>query len=260
VRSSAAVFALAAALLGADTAPDAGAPDAGPPAAPVSAIPADLAARLRAMDEATRALRDATCTFYKREYKGGQLEQEVILLKVRSSPRATYLKWIGDEYTDREVIWREGWNDGELRAHKGSFPDFTLDLAVDSRLAMYGTRHPVTLAGFAFTVEMLVRDFRLLDARPECLLRFADLGVQQVRGAASRCIDAELDKERCPALYGRRARVCVHEQLALPTSVEIWDLEDGEVRLVEEYGYEQISVDTGLTDLDFDPENPAYDF
>ena len=39
-----------------------------------------------------------------------------------------------------------------------------------------------------------------------------------------------------------------------------WDQEDGALRLVEEYGFEQIKTNVGLQDSDFDPENSSYTF
>ena len=43
----------------------------------------------------------------------------------------------------------------------------------------------------------------------------------------------------------------------LPLRIEIYDTGD---RLMEQYGYEDLQVNVGLSDLDFDPANPDYKF
>ena len=46
----------------------------------------------------------------------------------------------------------------------------------------------------------------------------------------------------------------------LPARTEIWDLEDGALRVVERYGLADLQENLGLTDQDFSPENPEYGF
>lgn len=45
--------------------------------------------------------------------------------------------------------------------------------------------------------------------------------------------------------------------LGVPIKVSIYDALDA---LAEEYVFHQISINVGLTDQDFDPDNPEYDF
>ena len=39
-----------------------------------------------------------------------------------------------------------------------------------------------------------------------------------------------------------------------------WPGESGEPVLIEEYKYSDVEINVGLGDLDFDPDNPAYQF
>jgi outer membrane lipoprotein-sorting protein len=43
----------------------------------------------------------------------------------------------------------------------------------------------------------------------------------------------------------------------LPLRIEIYDAGD---RLMEQYGYEDLRLNVGLSDRDFDPANPDYRF
>jgi hypothetical protein len=163
------------------------------------------------------------------------------------------MRWVGPERNGQEVVWREGWNGGKLRAHRGSFPDFSVSLSPTGWLAMRGTRHPVTHVGFDTILAALDHDVAIAEARPECVVGSEDLGVQDVHGAPARCFDFRTDKARCADLYAYRARFCLDEATRLPTRVEVWDLADGEVRLVEQFAYQGLRLDGGLGDADFDP-------
>ena len=45
--------------------------------------------------------------------------------------------------------------------------------------------------------------------------------------------------------------------MKVPVKIQIFDWDD---KLAEFYGYENLKFNAGLTDADFDPENPEYKF
>jgi len=242
-------------------------PDAGTPAGQAATDEVALrervevvAAAIDRMQKAAAQLKDFTATFHKKEFKGKQLPQELIELKFRAAPRGVYLKWVGSNYRGQEVLWQRGWNDDQLRVHTNTFPDLTVNLKPESWIAMRNTRHPTTQAGFDYTIDCFVRDLVVGRRRIECVRKAVDAGVQQIYGTPSHCYELELDKDLCREMYSYKARLCVSEELGLPSKVEVWDKADGEVRQVEDYGYESVKVDAGLTDKDFDPKNKAYGF
>lgn len=221
----------------------------------------DVAERVRqytnAMSGAYAKVRDYTTIFHKRERVGGELQPaERIELKFRK-PLAVYLAWTREAHAGQELIYVAGWNGGKLRAHKGSFPDLTVNLAPRSALAMKGNRHPVTEVGFGHTIAIIAADVRRSEAHPEDGTRYLDLGESTVYGAASRCVEQQVPAAAAASYYAARALICFDVRTYMPTRVTTWD---GEGRLVEDYGYERTRLDVGLDDLDFDPRNPAYRF
>ncbi len=60
-----------------------------------------------------------------------------------------------------------------------------------------------------------------------------------------------------PRYYAARGTVWVSPDSLLPERIEIFDADD---RLYERYVYRDVRLNIGLTDLDFDPENPDYRF
>lgn len=207
-------------------------------------------------------IEDYTVIFHKREYVNEEfLPEEVARMKVRLEPRRIYMRWTGEVRKGQEVIWGEGWNEGKIRAHPGGWLGvITVNLDPEGSRAMKGNRHSVVEAGFRHTIDLIARDLGTALKHPEFVRGIEDLGDRKIFGQKARGFDARLDKKEYPKFYGYRARIWIHSKLKLPVRIQIWDREDGRIRLVEDYGYEEIKTDVGLTDEDFDPDNPDYDF
>ncbi len=208
---------------------------------------------------AADAVKTMTCKFHKQEYKGKQWPKEEAMMKWRRNPRSIYMKWVGKEKTNQETIWRKGWNDNKIRAHKGSFPDVTANLKTDSWMAMRDNRHPVVDAGFDHTIYLIQKDINYGLKHPESI-SVKNLGLKKVFGRKSQCFESTTDKKNHKEYYGYKAVICMDAALKTPSKVQIWDLEDDKVRKVEDYGYSEVVLNPPLTDADFDPENEKYNF
>lgn len=232
---------------------------AAPAPAPAGDPPApDIAAHVeRMMSEMAQAydkVRDYTTILHKRErVKGKLLPAEKLAIKFRK-PYSIYIKWVGEVNQGQETIYVRGANGGKLRAHRGSFPKATLDLAVNHKFAMLNNRHPVTEASLGHVIDLISTNLRRgkADARGVMILR--DAGESTRHGVRVRCIEAEFPADD---YYGKKARVCVFVDGKLLSRIQIWD---GAGRLVEDYEYEKLRVNVGLSARDFDSTNPAYDF
>jgi hypothetical protein len=221
------------------------------------------AADMVKMGKATMAgLKDFTATFNKHEWKGGKmLSPETVFMKWRRNPRSVYMKWIGEHNKNQEIIWVKGKNDNKIKAHQGGFLKLiAVSLDPLGSMAMKESRHPVMHAGFDHTVELIAKDMKLSMDHPDWGTKVKDLGVQSIHGAKSYCYEATMDKKAHPEFYAYKALICMHLGLKVPNKVHIWDYEDGQVRLVEEYSYQDIKLNVGLTDKDFDPDNEEYAF
>lgn len=226
--------------------------------APASAAEAvQLRQHVYAMERAYASVRDYTATFYKQErVKGRLLAVETMQLKFRK-PFGVYLRWVGGDFDGREVLYVRDWNDGKIRAHQGSFPDVTVNLRPDSNLAMRGNRHPITQMGFGEVIKLMVRDARHSEANPQDGVEYIDHGESDVYGVRSRCIEASVPLRSFADYYAHRARICFDVKSKMPTRVTVWDYEDA---LIEDYGFENVRLNPGLSDADFDPENGDYNF
>ena len=211
------------------------------------------------MNAAVRKVNDYQCVFHKTEWKNGrQIPYEKTVMKWRRTPFSVYMKWIGTERTHQEIIYKVGWNDGMLRAHKGSFPDLTVSLDPGGSTAMADSRHSVKEAGFLETMRLIRQDMKAAREEKGAGWKFSASVEVTAFGERVRCISSH--NLGGAKYYAEKVRVCMSLRSGLPIVVQIWKNEDGTVRLVEDYGFEACRINPGLTDKDFDPENPEYKF
>jgi hypothetical protein len=168
----------------------------------------------------------------------------------------------------REVIWIQDQNDNKLKAHEaGLLGMVTVDLSPNSRLAMTGNRYPITEVG----LEKLLR--KLIERGERDRL----LGPAEVRTSEN----AKIGNVPCKLLEivhsepwievdGKKvefefhlAQVYIDEANLVPLKYASygWPKSEGkEPELLEMYTYENLQLNVGLTDSDFDPKNTNYRF
>lgn len=215
---------------------------------------------------------DYTCILTKQERLGDKVgDEQRIFCKIRNrkikdgkitTPLSVYMRFI-EPKKGREVIWVEGQNDGKLTAHEPGFASFrTWHLDPTGKLAMMGQRYPITQTGF----ENLV--FQLIDR-----------GLGELKHPKSETVvqitdDVELAGQKCRKIVIRhpkksdrydfyQSQILVDTERMIPIhySAHLWPEEEGdEPPLIESYTYSDVKLNVGLTDKDFDYENPDYDF
>jgi hypothetical protein len=119
-----------------------------------------------------------------KDYTGKLLRQERFLDGMKNQlnffkfkkPFSVYLRFI-DPFGGREVIFVRGWNDDELKVHKGSFPDITVSLDPRGSRAMERSHHPITQFGFENTLKMAAKNLNLARKRKEGEIKVSDGGV-----------------------------------------------------------------------------------
>jgi hypothetical protein len=244
------------------------------PAAAASAwtsIPreASLAAAVRWAENSladVRKIRDYACTLIKRERVGDRLlPPQTMYVKVRQDPYSVYVRYLAPQaMRDQEVIYVAGRNHGNLLAHSTGLRHRlmgTVALKPTSPLAMRGNRHPITEVGLALLVEKLaVLGRHDLSQESTALTRF-ERNVP-VDGRPCTMIEIRHPQPK-PGVTYHVAKIYVDDQLVLPVRFEAYDWPESpgeEPPLLEEYTYEDLQLNNGFTDADFDVANPHYGF
>ena len=125
---------------------------------------------------------------------------------------------------------------------------------------MQGQRYPITDIGLENLIVKLIE-------RGETARQYSDVRAEFRRNAKVKdrvCTVLEVTQPtKRPDLEFYLARIFIDDQLQIPIRYEAYDWPespDAKPEIIEQYTYLDVKVNVGLTDLDFDPENPAYSF
>lgn len=219
-------------------------------------------------------IKDYTAVVAKRERVNGVLgDYEYIGAKIRNRqvaagkikvPFSVYLTFLGPAaLKGREVIYVENQNKGCLLAHEPGMSGRllgTVTLEPTGILAMRGQRYPITEMGIEnLVVKLIEKGERDKKAGP-CQVEFS-------RGAKVAKRDCTVLTVRHPAkkpCYDFcEAQIFIDNELNIPIRYAAYDWPKkvgGEKELLEEYTYMHVKTNVGLSDKDFDKENPKYNF
>ncbi len=241
---------------------------------------ADKTARLNyALDFARTAkqrmeeIQDYTCSLVKRERVDGMLGgSQGMHVKIRHErkegdtvtvPFSVFLAFLKPEkLAGREVLFVANQNQGDLIARRGGrrSPNMTIQLPIDSPMAMDGNRYPIVEIGFQ---NLTMRLIEVLETEQ----KFGKGKIDIYPGAKVNgrlCTHFRLTQEqKRPGLTYFQAEVSVDDELGLPILFRSYDWpskEGDEPILLEEYFYKDVKLNVGLTDRDFDINNPEYHF
>ena len=210
-----------------------------------------------------QAVRDYTCTFSKRERIQGRLTPlHVLAMKVRTQPRSIYIRF-RQPAAGREAIYIDGQNDGKVLAHDVGLNKLlagTLRLEPTGSRAMEDNRHPITEAGIGSLLDTLeTRWNQELDPSESVVVIRDD---QKVGGRICKMIETTHPCRQSDFMF-YRVRLFIDGRLGLPIHFEAYDWPSSPQatpELMEEYTYNDIKLNVGLSDRDFDVSNADYAF
>lgn len=208
-------------------------------------------------------VQDYTCKFYKRERVGGVLSSHHVMdMKVRNEPHSVYLKF-HQPNRGREAIYVSGRNDGLVLAHDVGFTKLlagTMRLDPRGSRAMEGNRHPITDAGIGKLIHTIKTRWTQELESSDALVLFDS----RLKLGAANCLLVEAIHPRKSAdFYFHKVRLFINTDLGFPVRFEGYDWPKSPSHapeLVEEYIYDDIKINVGLSDKDFDVANELYSF
>ena len=223
------------------------------------------------LDRIRNDVRDYTAIVVKQERVKGRLRpEEYMSCKVRrnhqtddaSVPRSIYMRFLKPRsLAGQEAIWVENKYKGKLIGHAAGIQNIVrATLEPTGWIAMRGNRYPIT----EFGIETLL--VRMIE-KGERDRKYDEVEIEIDR-------DLTFDGHACTLLTIKHptqrdhfefhiAKIYIDDELDIPVGYEgyLWPKEPGgEPQLLEKYLYKDIKLNVGLTDIDFDPDNPEYDF
>ncbi|HET6882079.1 MAG TPA: DUF1571 domain-containing protein [Pirellulales bacterium] len=210
------------------------------------------------------SVKDYTGEFTKRERVGDDLlSQERNVIKLRHKPFSVYLRVVEPASSaGQEVIYVEGRNNGNLIAHTTGFGSNVIGrLSLDPHgfIATRGNRYTIKDVGLKNLVLKLLE----LGRRKE-LFRESTVKIEKIKFDERPCTQVEISSPHSIGDFRLAiARIVLDDKWDVPVHFESheWPAEGGEKSVLSEtYSYYNLEFDVGLTDRDFDPDNPEYAF
>jgi hypothetical protein len=199
-------------------------------------------------------LSDYSLVMTKQQRIGDDLKpEETILVKHRHAPECRYLRWLSQDSRGREAIYCENRYDGKMKVHQPGF--FTLSLSPGGRMAMRSNLRPLSQSGL-YNMAVIVNEASQAVAEGRLAV---GTSTRELDGEAATCINRQGSSpidQQLPYVVGA-AELCFDTQTALPVLAQFWD---DQHRLMEHYRFSDIRLNPGLSDRDFDTDNPDYGF
>ncbi len=217
----------------------------------------DIEALLNEAQTSYKQINDYSGIMHKQERIGKKMyPKETIFFKF-AKPFKVYMKWIKDPYKNREMIYVEGKNDNKIKAHEGGFIGIvSVNLDPRGSMAMKGNRHPVTDMGIGNLLKVVQTNVARAKKNKDTITVIKS-GEEKIFGVDSIKLEATFPKEKDKGYYCYRAVFWVDREKKLPIKIMVYDWDN---QLVEDYSYENLKFNIGLSEKDFDPSNKEYNF
>lgn len=227
-----------------------------------------------ARERMAQSLDDYTARFVKREVdtKGVAGEETEMLMKVQTrlrgdteeAPMRVYLKFQRpDAVQGREVMWAEDANDGKMAVFENYFPLSlkTIWLDPNGYLAMQGQRYPISEIGLVRLVEKLIergekdRDNPDIEVTIESDHVFDEVAAELIQVKRKKPGGGEDDFSLAEIVIDPERQLIVsYRSFGWPETA------DAPAPLLESYQYHDLQINVGLSEADFDTNNPSYAF
>lgn len=197
-----------------------------------------------------------TAILHKQERLNGQLNDESTFFIKFKKPFKIYIKWMNDPHHKREAFYVYGENGNRIRFHQGGIVGAVkLNLDPVGPLAMKGNRHPITHSGLEYLVKNIKKD--LLRGNQAGDIRFHEHGEEVVYGRKTREVQVVFPRDQSKGYYCYRMVLNLDVETKLPIRVQVFNWDN---KLIEKYGYENLKLNPGLTEGEFDLNNSQCKF
>lgn len=197
-----------------------------------------------------------TTIFLIQERIGDKLQPESKIILKFKKPFMVYMKWLEGPKKGNEILYVDGKYNNEILVRTNKWYNALIgSLDPHGALAMDGNRHPVTEVGIGHLVNVLVTSFRQAKEQGDALIQEFSAEATMFDRPAYK-IEATFPPSK---YYKDAARIILYidKEHQLPVFITIFNEAN---QLVEKYGYQDLQLNVGLTEKDFDKANPAYKF
>lgn len=192
---------------------------------------------------------DYTCLLHRKDLVSGVLKEHTTVFFKFKKPSRFYMKWPKDEI---EAIYSEGKYDNKMVIHGGLLFKF-ISIGVKPEAALKYNRHTIKEADIGHILKIIETNYRKSKTDTEAKIIFEGEEILDNKNTWRFKAIFPTDKD----YYGHVIFLNIDKKLYLPIKITVygWNME-----LLEEYYYEDLKVNIGLNEEDFDVNNDKYVF
>jgi len=192
---------------------------------------------------------DYTCVLHRTDLVKGELKEHSSVIFKYKRPSRYYMKWPKDKI---EAIYAEGKYSNKMVIHGGLLFKF-VSIAVKPEAALKYNRHTMPEADIGRILSIMEANYQRSLANKD-----ADVTIEREELLGERKtwrIKAVFPPDK--GYYGHIVNLNIDKELVLPIRIEVFGWKQ---ELLEKYYYEDLQLNVGLTEEDFDPQNKQYSF
>lgn len=208
--------------------------------------------------EKLEQVKDYEAVVIKKEVVNGDLFTSQMQIKLREEPKDVYLKFI-DPHAGREVLFSPTKRNGMMLVHETGIASLVGSLEIDPAgdIAKKENRYPINKIGLRNMLTILMERWLTETKLTGVDVKFfpdAKIGMQSCK-----VVQITYAEQR-PEVRYQSSRLYIDNTTELPVRLQNWEFAKPEPILVEDYYYSNFRANVGLKDVDFDSENPKYNF
>ncbi|HAK59822.1 MAG TPA: hypothetical protein DCO77_05490 [Nitrospiraceae bacterium] len=187
---------------------------------------------------------DYTCLLHRKDLVNGVLKEHATVLFKFKRPSRFYMRWPKDKI---EAIYADGKYNNKMVIHGGLLFKF-MSIAVKPEAALKYNRHTIREADIGHILTLFETNYVKSRTDPDATILFEDEEMLGNRNTWRFKAVFPADRD----YYGHVITIHIDKELFLPIKIVVYGWK-GE--LFEQYYYEDLKVNVGLTEEDFNVNN-----
>ena len=197
---------------------------------------------------------DYTAVFDKTEKVDTEIVDDRKIYIKFMKPDHYYLKWLEGRKRGIESLYVAGkYNNKEIVHLNSFFGLFTVHIDPRGRAAMKHNRHAIMEAGLGNIIDLIARNYTLAQANKDLQI----IASRDTLLSGQPAIYFKISFNGKTTYYGQCIEVYFEKQYFLPVRITVYGLG---IDLLEDYHFYDLAVNVGLSEYDFDIDNPQYGF
>lgn len=204
-------------------------------------------------------LQDYTALIHKEEFKDGEKKKDEHTIIKFQKPFKVYLKWLSGKNKGSQLLFVDGKYNNKMIIRKGGglLKVFgTMEMDPDGFWLRKFTKHSIWDVGFKGIIERSSKQF--LDAMKNNHIAAAQCTMTEIDGKPAHKVVMVLAPEgEGNGYYCRSGILYFDAETYLPIKATFWLWEDD---IAEVLTFNEVKLNVGLTEADFDRDNEEYHF